>query len=105
MVLGAKIGFEVGQLVITEKDIFGLEEKLFMDPKFINKTIRYEDNILIPRHTVGIVVGFFEWIETCLIVSWSGDLKSKKLLIAPSKVITLDKFIERLDNEENIKQY
>ena len=93
-----------GQLVITEKDVFGLEETWFTDHDKRTKTIHFSDNHLIPKHTVGMVVGFVTNLSTPVVtICWGGDLKGKLLVITLNKAILLERFIEKLDNEEITK--
>jgi hypothetical protein len=90
----------LGQLVITEKDVFGLEEKWFFNEDYKTKTIYIDDNILIPKHNIGIIVKFINnWVVPAVVVCWGGELKNKNLVITLNKATLLDKFIEKLDNE------
>jgi len=100
MFLDQEEDINVGQLVITIKDIYGLEEKWFTDSTFSSKTIVYDDNILIPKHTVGMITGFINnWAATAAVICWGDVLRGKKLVITLNKAMLLDRFIERLDNE------
>jgi len=89
---------KIGQLVITERDVYGFEEKWVFDPDYRNKTILHKDNILIPKHTVGIITEFINfWAVSAVLICWGGDFKGKKLIITLNKAILLEKFIEKLD--------
>ena len=88
-----------GQLVIVEAESYGIEEKWFTNEEFSSKTIRHEDNIFIPKHSIGCVVGFINSYHTCMtLVAWS-NMDGKKLLLAVEHLTSLEKFFERLDNE------
>jgi len=88
----------VGQLVITEKDVFGIEEKWFTEADYHDKTISATDNFLIHKHSVGIITGFINgWAAPAIVVGWGGDFRGKKLVVTINKVISLDDFIEKID--------
>ena len=88
-----------GQLVIIEERRYGIEEKWFTNEEFSSKTIRHEDNILIPKHSIGCIVGFINSYHTCMaLVAWS-NMDGKKLLLATEYLSSLENFIERLDDE------
>lgn len=88
-----------GQLVIVEEQKFGIEEKWFTNEDFASKTIRQSDNIPIPKHSIGCIVGFINSYHTCMaLVAWS-NMNGKKLLLAADHLTSLENFVERLDNE------
>lgn len=88
-----------GKLVITEKETSGLEEKWFNDSDMFDKTIHIEDNITIPKHTIGFVVEVIDWVVPAMCVCWGGTLRGRKLVITHNKATLLDDFIEKLDHE------
>ena len=88
-----------GQLVIIKERRYGIEEKWFTNEDFSSKTIRHEDNILIPKHSIGCIVGFINSYHTSMaLVAWS-NMDGKKLLLAAEHLTSLENFVESLDNE------
>jgi len=92
--------FKKGDLVIVYKDCFGLEEKWFIDDDFKEKTIYDNDNIFIPKHTVGFFVEYINWAAPAAMICWGGDLKGKKLVLTLDKFYLLDEFLKELDENE-----
>ena len=77
---------QVGDLVTVKTTTSGIKEKCLW-PENIDKTIRPWDNVLIPKNTIGILIGINIQMPTCMaIVAWGGTLGGQKLVIAGNNI-------------------
>lgn len=91
--------FIVGQLVINEKDTFGLLETRFLEKFKYNTTFLYEDNIFIRKHSIGIVVGFItNWVVPAAVVMFSDINNKQNIVITFNKINSLEGFVKKLDS-------
>lgn len=88
----------VGQLIVVEKNVYGINKKEFINKKFVDNIIMSR-NKMIPKYTMGVVVGFVNENDiTMAIVSLNND-SHDTVMLDTKKLTELKQFIERIDNE------
>ena len=91
--------FKAGQLIIVEKDTFGLLETCFLEKLRYNTTILYQDNVFIHKHSIGMVVGFItNWVVPAAVVRFSDVKNGQNIVITFNKINSLEDFIKKLDS-------
>jgi len=91
--------FRVGQLVITERTTYGVLEKSFTEKFRDDKTITMEDNVLIDKNSIGLVVGHItNWVVPATIVTFSNIRNGQYIVLTYNKIVSLNDFISQLDS-------